>query len=343
MVPPLGGAAAGPAAATPVIPCPTEQPECWPTGFAFTPSGKQVFYVERFTGEVRRRSLVTGRDTLWHTVGNLDEGKASGLLAVALDPRWQRGPEARWVYLLATKRDPLRTVIVRVRVRRGDPTSQRVTKIPAGKGRNGAGLTVGPDGLLYAATGDRQFPELAQDPLSRAGKVLRMELDGKRPPDNPIPGSLAFSYGHRNSFGLAFDPLTGNLWQTENGPWCEDEVNLILPGSNYGWGPLSECPDTSSEGPEPVPPEKEYTPTIALTGLTFCAGCGLDGVADGHLVFGAWNDGLVRTVALDAERDDVLSAGELYDHPRGILSVESAPDGGIYISDPTGIFRLQSS
>jgi glucose/arabinose dehydrogenase len=342
LVLPSPSRAAAATAATAAIPCPAEQPECWPTGFAFTPGGKQVFYVERFTGEVRRRSLVTGRDILWHTVGNLDDGKASGVLAVTLDPRWQQGPERRWVYLLATKSDPLRTVILRVRVRDGDPTSQRLSKIPAGKGRNGAALAMGPDGLLYAATGDRQFPALAQDRRSRAGKVLRMELDGDHPPDNPFPRSLAYSYGHRNSFGLAFDPATGNLWQTENGPRCEDEVNLIRPGSNYGWGPMSECPDISSEGPDPVAPEMDYTPTFAPTGAAFCAGCGLDGVADGDLVFGAWNDGVIRTVTLDAERDDILSAGEAYDHPLGILSVEPAPDGTIYISDPTGIFRLQS-
>jgi glucose/arabinose dehydrogenase len=340
---PGGAAETGAVEATAAIPCRADAPECWPTAFAFTPGGRRVLYVERFTGAVRRRSVVTGRDTLWHTVGNLDDGKASGLLALALDPRWSQGPSFRWVYLFATKADPLRSVVLRVRIVDGDPTVERLTKIPAGKGRNGASLAMGPDGRLYVATGDRQFPELAQDPLSRAGKILRMELNGNRPQDNPIPGSKAFSYGHRNSFGIAFDPVTGTLWQTENGPWCEDEINLIMPASNYGWGPTSECPGTSSEGPAPVAPELEFTPTIAPTGAAFCAGCALDGVADGDLLFGAWNDGVIRRVILDAERDDVVGADPVYDHERGILAVEAAPDGGLYFSDPTGIFRLSTA
>jgi glucose/arabinose dehydrogenase len=340
---PRGAAATTAIEATAAIPCRAEAPECWPTAFGFTPGGRRVYYVERFSGEVRRRSLDTGHDTKWHTVGNLDDGKASGLLALALDPRWSLGPAFRWVYLFATKADPLRNVVLRVRIAGGDPTVERLTRVPAGKGRNGASLAVGPDGRLYVATGDRQWPELAQDPLSRAGKVLRMKLNGRRPDDNPIPGSKAFSYGHRNSFGIAFDPVTGNLWQTENGPWCEDEVNLITPGSNYGWGPGSECPGTSSEGPGPVIPELEYTPTIAPTGAAFCTGCGLEGVTGGDLLFGAWNDGVVRRVVLDAERDDVAMADAVYDHDRGILAVEAAPDGGLYFSDPTGIFRLHSA
>src|SRR4029450_12599792 len=65
--------------------------------------------------------------------------------------------------------------------------------------------------------------------------VLRLEPDGSVPPDNPIPGNPLFTLGHRNSFGICIDPVTGDVWETENGPTSNDEVNLLSPGGNYGW------------------------------------------------------------------------------------------------------------
>jgi glucose/arabinose dehydrogenase len=93
--------------------------------------------------------------------------------------------------------------------------------------------------MLYSVTGDAGDPALAQQVESPGGKILRLTESGSRPADNPIPGSTAFSFGHRNSFGFTWDPQTGRLWQTENGPECDDEINLIRPGRNYGWGSAS--------------------------------------------------------------------------------------------------------
>ena len=101
-------------------------------------------------------------------------------------------------------------------------------------------LEFGPDGKLYVAIGERFLPEVSQDMSSLNGKILRMNDDGSIPNDNPFPGSYIYSLGHRNPQGLAFNPETGDLWSTEHGPseeqgCCNDEINHIKPGANYGW------------------------------------------------------------------------------------------------------------
>lgn len=110
--------------------------------------------------------------------------------------------------------------------------------IPGHRLYNGGAIAIGPDGHLYATTGWTANRERPQDRVSLAGKVLRMTLDGQAPPDNPFPGSLVHSYGHRNPQGMAWSPA-GELFVAEHGEIGHDEINRIRPGANYGW-PLVE-------------------------------------------------------------------------------------------------------
>ena len=315
---------------------------CSPAAFTFTPDGGTIYYAERLTGQIRRFGLADGTDSRWARIRDVSRRGEQGVLGIALDPDWALGPQHQWVYVYYSEANPHRNVIVRLR-RSGKKVQRDVLlTLRASDYHDGGVLHFGPDGKLYVVTGDTQSPGLAQQRRNAAGKVLRLEQNGKRPPDNPIPRSKAFSYGHRNSFGFAFDPRTGNLWQTENGPDCDDEVNLIRPGRNYGWGSASRCPDINDSGPNPVAPAARFNPVPALTGAAFCEACGLAPEVEGDLLVGSFNDGRIRNLTLNADRDRVAQIEVLYDHPSAVLAVERAPDGRIYFSDPSGISMLRS-
>jgi glucose/arabinose dehydrogenase len=352
----LAGGLAGPVGAgtaetatgaQPVVDCPDD---CWPAAFAFTPDGKQIFYVERYTGQIHRFTLKSGADAVWASVGPVDGAGERGALGIAVDPRWGQGKKKtrwkrRWIYIYYTSESPTENRIERLRKnRKGTSTKTErllTISITSGSNHNGGVIHFGPDGKLYVVTGDQAVPSRSQDLGDPAGKILRLSRTGGRPDDNPIPGSLAFSYGHRNSFGFTFDPITDRLWQTENGPQCDDETNLALPGGNYGWGSGSNCPNTSSQGPSPIAPELEWTPPIVPTGAAFCQGCGLGDAVEGDLLVGVFGDGTqIRKLSLDAERDDVTGEELLLDHSSGVLALERRPNGQVYFSDSGGIFRL---
>jgi glucose/arabinose dehydrogenase len=109
-----------------------------------------------------------------------------------------------------------------------------ISGIPKARTHNGGRLAFGPDGMLYATTGDAQQTALSQDRSSLAGKILRLTPDGDVPAGNPFSGSYVYSLGHRNPQGIVFD-RTGQLWAAEFGQNTWDELNRIEPGSNYGW------------------------------------------------------------------------------------------------------------
>jgi glucose/arabinose dehydrogenase len=207
----------------------------------------------------------------------------------------------------------------------------------------------GPDGKLYVTVGDNANPAFSQNLNSQAGKVMRFNSDGTVPADNPRPGSPDIAYGFRNSFGFTFDPQSGRLWATDNGPHCNDELNLVprLTLTNFGWGPSQTCGtpppaprNTNRDGPNPVLPRLFFENPPALTGAAFCDACGL--TSAGHLFFGAYVNGTIYRARLTADRRNVASYAPFYDHPGGVISVETPPDGGpIYFSSRTNVYRLK--
>jgi glucose/arabinose dehydrogenase len=322
----------------------------FPAAFTLAPDGR-IFYGQRFTGQIRIIDPSSGNDALFFTVPNVVSNGEQGLLGLALRPQYPAKP---YVYAYATRNvsGTLRNQIVRITDTGGTGSGMRVifsSDTVAGDYHDGGHIAFGPDRMLYAVVGEGHSPSNAQNLNNNAGKVLRMTPRGKVPADNPIPGSKIFSYGLRNSFGFTFDPVTGILWETENGPSCNDEINPIQAGKNYGWGPHQTCNsppppprNTNQDGPNPRLPKAFFTPTIAPTGTVFCTGCGLTG-AEGAMFFGDWNNGDIHQVTLTAARRDIASMSVVYPHSSGILSVERGPDGTIYFSDPTAIYRLTQS
>ena len=154
----------------------------------------------------------------------------------------------------------------------------------------GSRVAFGRDGTLYLTVGERNYPfpqnqgMSAQDVNTHMGKILRLRDDGSVPPDNPFVGRPGhrpeiFSYGHRNPQGIAIHPQTGEVWASEHGPLGGDEVNIILPGRNYGW-PLVTfgrnydgsilTAETAREGMEQ--PRFYWVPSIGITNLLFYTG-----------------------------------------------------------------------
>lgn len=141
-------------------------------------------------------------------------------------------------------------------------------KIPGGKFHQGGRIAIGPDDMLYITTGDATVPENAQSLDSLSGKILRMNLDGTIPNDNPFENSYVFTYGHRNPQGLAWDK-EGNMYATEHGSSAFDEINHIQKGSNYGW-PVIRGDETKKGMKTPIVHSGEST--WAPSGMAFLEG-----------------------------------------------------------------------
>ena len=214
-----------------------------PWAIAFLPGG-DALVTERDSARLLRVTP-QGRVSTVGTVPGVEPSGEGGLLGVAVSPSFDRD---RLVYLYVSTATDNR--IVRFRYLDGGigPLDPVITGIPRAAVHNGGRLAFGPDGMLWAGTGEHAEPGLSQDRNSLGGKILRMTPDGGPAPGNPF-GTLVWSYGHRNVQGLAWDDA-GRLYATEFGQSRFDEVNLIEKGHNYGW-PVVEGADGGGEYTEP--------------------------------------------------------------------------------------------
>ncbi|MFB9743881.1 PQQ-dependent sugar dehydrogenase [Pseudonocardia sulfidoxydans] len=202
-----------------------------PWAIAFLPDGNALV-TERESGRIVRVTP-QGAATPVGTVGGVSARGEGGLLGIAVSPRFATD---RAVYVYYTSAEDNR--VVRLQVGPDDTidgTTQQVivSGIGAASIHNGGGLTFGPDGLLYVATGDASRSDASQDRDDLGGKVLRVTPDGAPAPGNPF-GTAVWTYGHRNVQGLAFGP-GDRLYATEFGQNTVDEINLLTPGADYGW------------------------------------------------------------------------------------------------------------
>ncbi len=255
------------------------------------------------------RVTSTGLVTSLGRIAGAEPDGEGGLMGVAV--------KGEQVFLYYTAAADNRIVRYRLADDRLSDAKVIVKGIPKGGIHDGGRLAFGPDGFLYATTGETGDRPLAQDRDSLGGKILRMTVDGTPAPGNPF-GTLVYSYGHRNVQGLAWDPA-GRLYASEFGSSSYDEVNLIKPGGNYGW------PEVEGVGSDP-----DFIDPIVTWSTSEASPSGM-AYAKGSLWVGALQGRRLWQVPLGADG----SAGKpvaRFDGTYGRLrAVTAAPDGSLWV------------
>jgi glucose/arabinose dehydrogenase len=280
-----------------------------PWGIAFLPGG-DALVTERDSARILRVPAGGGSPTEVQRLSEVDGDGEGGLLGIAVSPTYQRD---QLVYVYYSTGSDNRIA----RMKLGQSPQPIVTGIPRSGIHNGGRLVFGPDGYLYAGTGDASESGRSQDDSSLGGKVLRMTPEGKPAPGNPDGGSLVWTRGHRNVQGLAFDSA-GRLWASEFGQNRFDEVNLIQAGKNYGWPTVEGASDDPRfAAPLVIWPTSEASPSgVAIAGST--------------LYVAALRGERLWQVPLQGDRTGTPRATLQNQYGR-LRAVELAPDGSLWI------------
>jgi aldose sugar dehydrogenase len=273
----------------------------------------------------------------------------AGLMGLALHPLYDQN---RFVYACyaASGGEGIIDKVVRL-VDQGDSlTFDRVIvdNIPSAQYHAGCRIKFGPDDMLYITTGDAIQKDLAQDIDSLAGKILRVDPDGNIPADNPFPGSKVYSLGHRNPQGIDWEPESGVMFSSEHGPSGfdgapgGDEINLIVPGGNYGWPLVSH--DGVLEGT--LKPLIQFTPAEAPASALYYASDVMP-FFTGSLFFGALRgEGVIQLVLSETNNQNlkVERVEKIISDVGRVRDVVAGPDGSIYFTtsnrDGRGQVRL---
>lgn len=257
----------------------------------------------------------------------VSEGEG-GLMGIAIDPSYSQN---HYMYVMHSYAEGNRIYnrVVRLVESNNRLSIDRVLldKIPGGRIHNGGRLKIGPDKKLYITTGDAGNPALAQDSSSTAGKILRIELDGSIPKDNPISNSPVYSLGHRNPQGLAWNSRNV-LYASEHGQTAHDEINIIKPGANYGW-PLVQGDETSTQVVTQKPLIHSGEVTWAPSGITFVN----QGPWQGKLLVACLRAQQLLAISLNRNGTVVSNVESWFKNEYGRLrDVIQGRDGSIYLT-----------
>lgn len=303
-------------------------------------SGGRLFYLERTTGQIKVFNHIDDPAPITWASVPVNANDERGLLGLALHPSF---PDSPFVYVYHTNPSPLVNRVVRFTQVNGLGTNPIVffDGLPAGSTwHHGGRLAFGPDRNLYVTYGEQNEEAAAQDIGDRRGKILRLGPGGKPAVTNPFgANNPVYSFGVRNPFGLCFDPRDGIGYFTENGYDCDDEVNRLAIGSNYGWGHPNEF--CGGFPPGTYPPITTYTPCIAPTGCAVYRGDGYAGRYDGDLFFGSWIEGNVRRIRFFPGAPDVADTAEVFaQFEEPVLDVTVGPDQLLWVSTLNGVWRI---
>lgn len=229
-----------------------------------------IYFTER-PGSIKviKNGTINPQPLIIFTPPFISQGEG-GLMGIDLDPDFSQN---HYFYVMHSYSESNRIYnrIIRLIENNNKAYTDKILidKIPGGQIHNGGRIKVGPDKKLYITTGDAGNPSLSQNLSSTAGKILRIELNGSIPKDNPFTNSPIYSFGHRNPQGLAWSSKN-ILYSSEHGQSAHDEINIIHPGTNYGW-PLVQGDEESTEVTVQNPLIHSGEDTWAPSGITFAS------------------------------------------------------------------------
>ena len=327
-----------------------------PWGMVFL-SPTKIILTER-EGQILLFNLVTKRKTPLKNIPTVMAEGQGGLLDVALPPNYKT---TGWIYFTYVKDidGEGATTLARAKLVKDRFISWQellVSDSTSDTGRHfGSRITFDGKGHVFFGIGDRGERPNAQDLTNHAGSIIRLNLDGSVPDDNPFVNNKnvmpeIWSYGHRNPQGLTYDTKTARLWEIEHGPRGGDEINLIKAGANYGWpvisygkeywGPVAVGEGTHRQGMEQ--PVKVYIPSIAPGSLLIYSGNAYP-EWKGNLFSGALKLHHINRIVLSEDGQEIKEERLLEDLNERIRALAQSPQGWIYFSTDNGnIFRIIS-
>ncbi|MCB0622442.1 MAG: PQQ-dependent sugar dehydrogenase [Saprospiraceae bacterium] len=237
------------------------------------PGDGWLWFSER-GGAIKKMQMETGEIKQIYQVEGVYESKDnSGMHGMALHPDFPAEPYIYVHYTLSLSESQLVRLTYDAQADTVVSSEVLLGNLVAKHTHNGSRIAFGPDKTMYFTLGDANRKRLPQQLDSYNGKILRMNPDGSVPADNPIPGSLIWSYGHRNPQGLVI-ASNGKIYSSEHGPTTDDEVNLIQKGRNYGWPKVEGFCDTRSESKfcedyNVVEPLYAWSPTVGVCGMDY--------------------------------------------------------------------------
>ena len=294
------------------------------------------------------------------------EGNLQGLMDIALHPRFS---DTRWIYFAYHK--PTAGGEGATTLARGTWDGHALVDVrdvfeSGATGTEASRIVFGRDGMIYMSiSGPGSGPDVdrAQKPGDYAGKVVRLHEDGSIPRDNPFAGRTSykpaiFTMGHRNGHGLAVNPETGDIWETEQGPSGGDEMNILRSGRNYGWPLVSYGRDYFGHKISSRPtragmedPQIVWLPSIGLTGMTFYTGDRFPNWKRNVFVTGLREGGIPRTgqlqrIVFNEKWEELRREPMLQDLKQRIRDVRQGPDGLLYVltaEDRGALLRIEPS
>lgn len=289
-------------------------------------------------GKISRLNPETGQVIPLHTISEVVANGEGGLLGMALHPDFNNNP---YVYVVYNYGSPYTEKLVRFTYNGSglEGATTLLDNIDASSIHNGSRIVIGPDNKIYMSTGDAADQSHPQDASSLNGKILRLNLDGSVPADNPVPGNPYWSLGHRNAQGLVF--ADEKLFSSEHGPTNDDEINVIEKGRNYGWPDVHGYCNQSGESDfcedhDVVEPIKAWTPTVAACGLEFYNDDHIPQWKNSLLMVALKNSRLYQMKLNDA-RTEIIQTNEYFTNDYGRMrAICVSPSGRVYIGTSNG-------